>query len=232
MKHILVTGANRGLGLEFTRQYLGRAARVLATCRQPEQAGELHQLMAAHPEQLTILQLDVTKQAEIDAVGEQAAAAVDRLDILINNAGILPRKETPDNITEHTLLKALHTNAVGPLMVAQRLLDLLKAGEQPKIVNITSQIGSLARKSSGGYYSYASSKAALNMLTRALSFDVRREGIIAVMVHPGWVQTDMGGSGASITAEVSVSGLRQVIDDLTMEDSGRFLSWDGNELPW
>ena len=232
MKRIFITGASRGIGLELTRQCLQRGDQVFASCRQPDSASDLQKLKSEYPNRLAILQLDVTDQAEVEAVAEQVAADADGLEILINNAGILQSGEQVGNLKVDTLLNVLHTNSVGPVMVAQSLLDLLKAGKNAKIINVTSQLGSISRKRSGGRYSYDGSKAALNMFSRTLAFDVIDDGIITIVIHPGWVRTDMGGSGGSIGVEESANGILNVTANLTKKDMGRFLQWDGAELPW
>jgi NAD(P)-dependent dehydrogenase (short-subunit alcohol dehydrogenase family) len=234
MRRVLITGANRGLGLEFVRQCLARGARVFAGCRNPEKAGDLQTLVVAHPEQLTILTLDVTDEATIDASVEIIRSQVDGLDLLINNAGAFPRRETPTNLNAETMLQAFHLNSVAPMIVAQRCLDLLRAGNQPKIVNISSKMGSLwwKEKEGGGDYSYCSSKSALNMLTRTLAFDLRSDGIIVVAINPGWVQTDMGGSSADLTPAESVGGMLKVIEGLTEAHTSKFYTWEGREHRW
>jgi NAD(P)-dependent dehydrogenase (short-subunit alcohol dehydrogenase family) len=232
VERILITGANRGLGLEFTRQYMARGTMVLAGCRHPDQAADLQELSNQHPGQLVVLPLVITDQASIERSANEVGEMVGGLDILINNAGQFPRGERPGILRADVLLDTFAVNSVAPLMIAQAYLDLLKAGSHPRIINITSQLGSLARKQSGGNYSYCGSKAALNMLTRALAFDVRALGITAMMMHPGWVKTDMGGASASLTMEESVRGMIRVIDGLSSQDAGRFLQWDGRELPW
>lgn len=232
MKQVFITGANRGIGLELTRQCLSRDDQVFAACRHPNQADELQQLKSAYPNHSKIVQLDVTDQVEVEAAAEAVAAETDSLDILFNNAGILLSGESVGNINADSLLNVMHINAIGPLMVAQSLLKLLRAGQNPKIINITSQLGSISRKKSGGRYSYDGSKAALNMFTRTLAFDVIADGIIAIVIHPGWVRTDMGGKNASISVEDSARGILQVTDSLSKDDVGRFLQWDGAELPW
>ncbi len=234
MQRVLITGANRGLGLEFVRQCLARGARVFAGCRNPENAGDLQTLSATYPGQLTILTLDVTDEATIDASVETIRSQVDGLDLLINNAGAFPRGETPTNLDAETMLQAFHLNSVAPMIVAQRCLDLLRAGNQPKIVNISSKMGSLwwKEREGGGDYSYCSSKAALNMLTRTLAFDLRSDGIIVVAMQPGWVQTDMGGGSADLTPTESVGGMLKVIEGLTEAHTSKFYTWEGREHPW
>ncbi|GAB4478050.1 MAG: SDR family oxidoreductase [Anaerolineae bacterium] len=232
MQQVLITGASRGIGLELTRQIAARGDHVFATCRSPQTAEALQTLATHHPEHITVLALDVTDDAQIEAAYHAVSARTGALDVLINNAGVFPRSEHLDTLDKATLLNTLHINAVGPLMVSRRFIDLLQHSDRPKLINITSQLGSISRKTSGGSYSYCGSKALLNMLTRALAFEVRPLGVTAIMLHPGWVQTDMGGSGASLRVEEAVAGMLRVIDGLTPEDTGRFLQWDGRELPW
>jgi NAD(P)-dependent dehydrogenase (short-subunit alcohol dehydrogenase family) len=229
---IAITGASRGIGLEFARQYLNRGERVFATCRQPDRADGLQALAGQAPGRLTLLPLDVTRADSIEAAFSAIEAGVEGIDLLINNAGIYYRGERPGTLDAGKMLDAFAVNSIAPVMVAQRALGLLKRGEQPKIVNITSQMGSLARKRGGRDYSYCASKAALNMLSKALAFDLRASGITVVMMHPGWVQTDMGGQGAPLTPEEAIRGMVNIIDGLTPDDTARFLQWDGKELPW
>jgi len=233
MQTVLITGANRGLGLEFTRQLLSEGAHVFAGCRHPENALELQKLSTEY-KRLNVLRLDVTNENTIAAAVRTINLEVGSLDLLINNAGIYPRGETPQTITAETLLYAFHVNAVGPLIVAKYCLDLLERGNDPKIVNISSKMGSLwwKEKEGGGDYSYCSSKAALNMLSRTLALDLREKGIIVVMLNPGWVKTDMGGPEADLTPTESVRGMLKVIKGLTLDQSGKFLTTEGEEFPW
>ena len=232
MKRVLITGANRGLGLAFTQESLGRGHRVFATCRHPNEADELHAMHEEYPNRLTILRLDVTDEGTIDASAQEVEAQEEALDRLINNAGVNPDGERLGNLDAETMLHTFHVNAVGPMLVAQRCLDLLRAGDDPQILNISSTSGSLGRKSSGGGYSYASSKSAFNMLTRSLAFDLKSDGIIVVAVHPGWVRTDLGGSGATLSPTESVQGVLDVANDLTQTDTGSFFDYRGRQPPW
>lgn len=234
VRRVMVTGGNRGMGLEFVRQCLVRGDRVFAGCRNPGNAVDLQALSVAHPGRLAILTLDVTDEATIDASVETVRSQVDGLDLLINNAGAYPRGETPTTLNATTMLQAFHLNSVAPMIVAQRCLDLLRAGNHPKIVNISSKMGSLwwKEREGGGDYSYCSSKAALNMLTRTLALDLRSEGIIVVALHPGWVQTDMGGNAADLTPAESVGGMLKVIERLTEADTSKFFTWEGREHHW
>ncbi len=229
---ICITGTNRGIGLELVRRYLERGDQVFAACRKPDKAVELQELKTRYSDHLTIIKLEVTNQDEIETAGQVVEGAVDGLDLLVNNAGMFNDGEKLGNMSPEALLRVFSVNAVAPLMVSQRFFGLLAAGDDPKLVNVSSQMGSLSRKTDGGEYSYTSSKAALNMFTRALTFDLKPKGITTVTIHPGWVQTDMGGEEASLTVQESGAGILQLIDDLTLDDSGRFLSWEGEELPW
>ena len=232
MRRTLITGANRGIGLELVRQCLERADHVFAACRNPSNADDLCDLGRRCPERMTILELEVTDEAAIDAAAEAVANRVDGLDLLINNAAVMPWPEKFSDLTAAQMLNTLHVNTVAPMMIAQRFLDLLRKGADPKIVNISSNNGSLTAKRWGGDYSYCGSKAALNMMTRALSFDLREAGVTAVVIHPGHVQTDMGMENAPLPPAESVEGLLSVIDGLTKEDTGRFYTWRGEEHPW
>ncbi|MGD2103665.1 MAG: SDR family oxidoreductase [Anaerolineae bacterium] len=232
MKRVLITGANRGLGLAFAKENLARGYHTFATCRHPDEVHDLHALTGAHRGQLSILRLDVTNDERINTSARVVGAQVDALDLLINNAGISPDGERIGNLDAETMLDTLHVNAVGPMMVAQQYLHLLRVGIDPMILNVSSTLGSLSRKSSGGRYSYCSSKAALNMLTRTLAFDLESDGISVVAVHPGWVRTDMGGSAAPLAPAESVQRVLDVADGLTLDDTGAFYSYEGRQLPW
>ena len=245
MDQILITGANRGLGLELTRRFIDRGDRVFAGARSLGNALALRGLAAAHPDRLEIVELDVADTASIDASYECVRKRTDRLDILINNAGVLDKhKNAPGfeddpplgELEADLILETYRVNAVAPVMMVQRYLELLK-GEGGgrsirKVVNMSSHMGSIGSRTEGGLYTYCSSKAALNMLTRSLAYDLIGFGIVTVALHPGWVQTDMGGPGATLTPQESVKGLLQVIDGLKAKDAGRFLRYSGEELPW
>ncbi len=241
MKRVLITGANRGLGLEFTRYALGRGDQVFAGLRNPNKATALQELQALYPGQLQLLRIDVASRASIEASARELRTNLSGLDLLINNAGINSRSADAGEFDKHVKLGRLEpeamidmfrVNSLGPLLVAQQYLDLLKAGDEPKVVSISSWLGSLSDKQSGGNYSYCASKTTLNMLMRAFAFDVLEHGIISVLLNPGWVQTDMGGNRAKLTPSESVAGMFKLIDNLTEEHAGRFFDWDGKEHPW
>ena len=235
MERILITGANRGIGLGLVRRYLDLGQpRVFAACRQPDAAAELNRLALQHGERLTVIPLDVTDLDSIASAAEQVAAQVDGLDLLINNAGINPKGNTQDfeTIRPETMLAVMAVNVVGPLMVAKGFVDLLKAGSKVRVVNISSQMGSLTNRPNGGPYAYCASKSALNMVTRTLAADLRPYGITMIMVHPGWVQTDMGGAKATLTPETSSHSMVDFFATLEGKHNGLFYRWDGQPLPW
>ncbi|NDJ76080.1 MAG: SDR family oxidoreductase [Chloroflexi bacterium] len=230
---VLITGANRGIGLELTRQLLSRGARVFATCHQPLYAAYLQNLKVQYANDLTITPLDVADPGSIEAAFQAVRKSTNALDLLINNAGVGAGDEPLGEVTQETLLRTYTINAAGPILVAQRFLKLLQAGDQPRIVNLTSGIGSIGNRDRGGMYSYTASKAALNMLNRNLAHDVYDLGITSIVIDPGWVQTDMGGPNAWITVEESVGGmLNNVLDGLALEHSGRFYHYSGDEIDW
>ena len=233
MKQVLITGANRGVGLELTRQLLARGDRVIATCRQPDQAQTLQQWAAQFGDQLLIVALDVTDDTSVQAAGTAVENAVDRLDMLINNAGILIKSEILSTFDAAIMQRSLDVNVVGVMRVTTQFLDLLRRGNEPKLINISSQLGSLQKMRPGwGRYSYNSSKAALNMVTRMLAFDLEADGIAVRAIHPGWVQTDMGGAHAAVTAQDSAAGILRLADELTLATTGKFYVYSGEAHPW
>ncbi len=226
---LFLTGANRGIGLALVREALARGYRVFAGARHPDRARELQALAQTHPQHLDLIAIDVTDNASIAAAAQAVAAQTPRLDILINNAGVFPRGERLTTLDAQTMLHTFHVNSVGPMMVIQHFRPLLHHGA--KILNISSQLGSLTR-AGGTSYSYNSSKAALNMLTRILAQELRSVRIIAVAVHPGWVRTDMGGPAAPLAPATSARGILDLAQRLRLRDSGEFFTWEGKKHPW
>ncbi len=231
MKTLFLTGANRGIGLAMVNEALNRDYRIFAGCRRPEQAIELQALAASYPDRVIPIAIDVTDQRSIDAAAEELMDQTDDIDLLINNAGFFPRGEHIDNLDPDTMLHAFHVNSIGPMMVVQALLRLLQSSIEAKIINLSSQLGSITLHMSN-HYSYNSSKAALNMLTRILASELKPMDILAVVVHPGWVQTDMGGSAAPLKPDQSARGILDLADKLSMADTGEFYTWDGRRHPW
>jgi NAD(P)-dependent dehydrogenase (short-subunit alcohol dehydrogenase family) len=238
MQRVLITGANRGLGLEFTRRYLERGDRVFAGCRRPETVRQLQELKAAHPEGLTIVGMDVGDLDSIRTSHTVVRSQVDGLEMLINNAGVFSvhgsaePKERLGELDFEDAVQVLRLNAVAPLIVAQEYLDLLRAGTKAKIVSISSGYGSISANTEGFPYYYSASKAAMNMYMRSLAAETKRWGITTVLLDPGWVRTDMGGPDAPLSPEEAVDGMIRVIDRLKPSHSGRFLTWQGDEQTW
>jgi NAD(P)-dependent dehydrogenase (short-subunit alcohol dehydrogenase family) len=232
--NILITGANRGIGLEFVRQYAAAGEAVHAGCRNPGEAKDL-QALAARYAGVKIHALDVTDQASVDGL---AFALKDiPVNLLINNAGVYGGTlgETPQDLEGMDYgmwADVFAINTMAPLRVIQAVLPNLKAaGRGAKIVTISSRMGAMSDARPGSY-AYRSSKAAVNKIMQLVAMDLAQYGIIACPFHPGWVRTDMGGTGADISVEESVSGLRATIAGLTQKDSGRFWQWNGQTLDW
>lgn len=230
--HCLVTGANRGLGLEFARQLLARGDHVVATCRHPGRATALNRLSGEYPGRIHVLPLDVADpNAHVELARELPLVLNgQRLELLINNAGVLHSGERFGALTPAQIEDAFRVNAAAPLLITQAIADVLD--DRAKVANISSQLGSIANTSRFGTPSYAISKAAQNMATVQLAGALRDRGITVLALHPGWVQTDMGGTQASIAPPQAVAGLLRVIDAATMERSGGFFDWQGERLPW
>jgi NAD(P)-dependent dehydrogenase (short-subunit alcohol dehydrogenase family) len=231
MPNILITGANRGLGLEYTRQYAEEGWRVFATCRRPTEADALQALADEH-RAVSIHRLDVTCAESVKAIGWELEN--EPIDILLNNAGIyLEKYEGPalGAIRYDDWLHTLETNTLGAVRVTEGLIDHLERGERRLVVVMSSHMGSIADIEAPGSYYYRSSKAALNAAMQGLAVALRPKGIGVLLVHPGGVKTRMGPRDG-IDAEQSVRGLREIIAGFTPEDSGRFIKYDGSEMPW
>ena len=231
--NVLVTGANRGVGLEFTRQLLERGDHVIAACRQPGRAHALDELAGEHPGRLQRVPLDVADVASHRALlGELPLLLGEggRLDLVIHNAGVLPSGESFGQLKESVVLDALKTNATGPLLLSQSLAPHLADGG--KIANLSSVLGSIAGTEAFSTPSYRISKAAQNMATRLLAAALSERAITVLALHPGWVQTDMGGSDAQVSPADSARGLLRVIAGASIADSGRFLDWQGQGIDW
>lgn len=239
MQYVLITGANRGLGFALVEHYIGQGDHVFAACRTPDVTDALHTLARTQTERLHILQLDVTDSDDIANTQAYVAGSTDRLDLLINNAGINPERDHLASTSLSTMsvdnaLAVFHTNALAPALITRAFLDLLKKSERPRVVNLSSGAGSLSERTRerGGTFNYAASKAALNMYTRALAGSDEMQGVTLVAVNPGWVQTDMGGDNATLTIDESVSAMTALFDRLKPDDTGAFLDRDGTPHPW
>ncbi len=224
----VITGANRGLGLEFARQMLIADYKVIATCRQLEEADELYAL--SDKGSLTVLPLELTDTQSIaDFVKTLHGQPID---ILINNAGVMgaPTQDV-DNMEIELWMKLLRVNTIAPFELTTRLLPNLKMSERPRVIAMSSQMGAL-NANGEGFYAYRSSKAALNKVMQTLALQLAKDKVIVCPVLPGWVQTDMGGKDADLSVDESVSGMLRVLDNLSLEQSGQFLTWHGTQHTW
>ena len=237
-RHALVTGANRGLGLELTRQLLAAGGRVVAACRHPGKATALNTLAGEHPGRLHVLPLDVAEpktHAELArelplVLGGHDDDQPEGLDLLVNNAGVLHSGERFGSLSAANLDDSFRTNAAGPLLLTQALAPRLADGA--KVVNLSSSLGSIASTARFGTPSYNISKAAQNMVTALLARALAERGIVVVAFNPGWVRTDMGGKDAELEPAQAVAALLRVAEGLGPDDSGRFLDGEGRPLPW
>lgn len=227
MGTVLITGANRGLGLEFARQYTKAGWRVIATCRTLAKAEGLRALGAA----VTVHPLDVADLAAVARFGRDLSA--ETIDLLIANAGISgPGDMTPESVAPYASawMETFRVNAMAPLALAGAFVTQVARSEQRKMIALSSRLGSMGANGDGGLYAYRSSKAALNAVWRSFALD--HPELIAAVLHPGWVRTDMGGPTALLNVEESVAGMRRVIAGLGKADSGRFYNHDGSPIPW
>ncbi|NFV81209.1 SDR family oxidoreductase [Magnetospirillum aberrantis] len=222
MPTILITGAGRGIGLEFARQYAAAGWRVLGTVRDPlagrplsDAGGEVYVADVADPASVARL---------------KGALAGVQLDVVLNNAGIYGQDQSFGSVDADAFMAVMRTNALAPLKVAEAFADQLTG--RKVIATITSLMGSIAENSSGNFYAYRASKAAANMVMKTLALDLGSRGITAIAVSPGWVRTDMGGAEAPLSPAEAVSGMRAVLDKVSLNDSGKFFHFDGSELPW
>ncbi len=223
MTNVMITGTNRGIGLELVRQYAADGARVIACCRQPKSAHKLQEIVKASDERVTLQPLDVIRSSDILAL--KKALAKTPIDILINNAGVSGGDEDED------WEEAFRVNTIAPYRMAQAFRANLAAGRVKKLATISSMMGSITTNA-GDKLAYRSSKAAVNQAMKGLSIEFKKDGITVLILHPGWVRTDMGGAMAPVLPEESARGIKHVIETLTLRDAGRFIDYQGRELPW
>jgi len=239
---VLITGANRGIGLEFVRQYLADGWQVYAACRDPDTADQLQALNAGSGGRLVLLRIDVTDGEQVKAAAQVLKGQP--LDVLINNAGVVEPifygsgayegHDDPDlrNYDYDGWLEVMNVNLLGPARVCGAFVDNLAAGQRPVAVNMVSTLASISSTWQAGRYAYRTSKAALNMLTRSAGEWFQSRGIILVSISPGWTQTEMGGTKATNTVEQSAGVMRAIIAKLTANDAGAFLNFDGKPMAW
>ncbi len=233
LRPILLTGASRGLGLEFTRQWLAAGHRVFALARNPEASRGLRDLSIRHPDRLVTRPCDVSDDASVAAARLRVGELTDRLDLVLNNAGTYgSQDDEPSTLDLAEARRVFEVNTLGPLRVSRAFLPLLRRGDRPRLVHITSLMGSIADNRSGSALAYRMSKAALNMASRNLALELAPNGIPSVVLHPGWVKTDMGGPRAPLPVEEAVAALIKTIDLLTAEHSGGFFDREGRPAPW
>ncbi len=226
MPTVLITGAGRGLGLEFAKQYADEGWTVHAACREPEAAAGLRGLGGG----VRLARMDVTSAEQVAELADDLRG--EAIDLLLNNAGIYGPREYPlGQIDYAAWAEVLRVNTLAPLRVAAAFAEHVAASGQKRMAFVSSRMGSIEQNSGGGYI-YRSSKAALNAAVKSLAIDLAPRGVTAVVIHPGWVRTDMGGPGATIAPAESVAGMRRVFAGLTPDDGGRFFDYDGSSLPW
>lgn len=228
---VMITGANRGIGLAFVDAHLNAGFTVFAGCRAPQSATDLQTRTEQHAGHLTVLQLDVTDDKSIQAVAEQVAEANSHLDRLVNNAAIFHTTPLAE-ITRENTLHTFEVNSLGPVLVFRAFLPRLQAAPRPLVVNISSNRGSVSGQMDANLWDYAASKAAMNSYTRKMAFTLAADAGMAVAVDPGWVQTRMGGEEAALTPSQTVASMMTLLDDLTPEKNGGFFRWDGSVPPW
>jgi NAD(P)-dependent dehydrogenase (short-subunit alcohol dehydrogenase family) len=225
---VLITGANRGIGLKFAEEYSKLGWHVIATCRNPSHANKLNQL-ATDFGSIEIYPLEVSNS---DQIHELADALKNKpIDVLINNAGI-HRSCTLGSIDKQAWLESFTINSIAPYEVTIHLLDNILQGSLKKVISITSKMGSIDDNTSGGSYIYRSSKTALNSIMRSLEHDLGHHGIATLTLHPGWVRTDMGGMGAWINVDESVAGMIKQIEKLNLSNAGRYVDYAGKKINW
>lgn len=231
---ILITGANRGIGLELARQYCDEGWEVLACCRSPEKATDLSRLAAGASGRLHILPLDVTQQGAIQRLSQSIKGQA--IDLLFNNAGVYGAASQAGGGGSATdsanWSDVFAVNTIAPLQLVDALIPNLLLGQGKVIALMSSKMSSLSDNTSGGVYMYRSSKAALNAVGKSLAIDLAPQGLKVALLHPGWVRTDMGGPNALISPEESVKGLRDVLARLTLDQSGQLMNYDGTVIPW
>ena len=222
----VITGVNRGLGLEFARQLLAEGHTIIAGVRNPEAMDFRH-------EQMTVYQLDVASTTSVETFAKNVKSSVESIDVLVNNAGRMDgRWQSLGEVDPDLSLNVLNVNTIGPLRVSQALWPLLQGEKTTKVANISSLMGSIDDCMSGRSYAYRTSKTGLNMITKILAVEGQPDNITVTSYHPGWAKTDMGGERAAVPASVSVQGLIGLINQQTTERSGRFFEYTGEELPW
>ena len=230
MTSVLITGANRGLGFGFVKSFLAKNINVICTTRNISGSKELLECKKNYPDNLEILELDLLEKKSENILSDLLSDKP--IDIFINNAGVGNSNQRFGVVSSKPWLDVLKVNLIAPLTLTQSIIENIKKGSEKKIYFLSSQLGSIRNNTSGGMYIYRSSKTALNQVVKSLSVDLKPMGITVISLHPGWVKTDMGGPNAPVQIDESIKGMMQVIDKTDIRDTGRFLNYDGKELPW
>ncbi len=230
MPTVLITGANRGIGLALARGYAAEGWRLHACCRHPDRATDLKALRVEVGDRLAVHRLDVTDGLKVASLARELAE--EAIDLLINNAGVSGPRGGFGETDYDRWQPVVGVNTFAPLRLAERFVEQVARSERKLIVNISSKMGSIAENTSGNSIIYRASKAALNQVSKSLAIALGPRGITVILFHPGWVSTDMGGSEAPVTPADSAAGMRAVIAGVTAEDNGRFFNYEGEELPW
>ena len=231
MKNVLITGTNRGLGLEFVRQYLFSGRKVFATCRDIRTASELVALQKDAKGMLEILELDLFSDDSINQLSETLSYS--SIDLFVNNAGMMGARNLQlSRVNGGSWAEVLRVNTIAPLLIVQNLLKSICLGQEKKLIFISSRVGSIEENTGGAMYAYRSSKTALNQVVKSLSIDLLDRGLTTIALHPGWVLTDMGGPNALINVKTSVTGMISVINNISESDSGKFFNYDGSNIRW
>jgi NAD(P)-dependent dehydrogenase (short-subunit alcohol dehydrogenase family) len=229
--NVLITGANRGIGLEMVKYSMAQGWRVFACCRNPHNADELFNIAKLSNGRVSVHIADMQELSTIQALAYELRN--EAIDILLNNAGIYGSdKNAFGNVDVDSWSQTFQVNTIAPLKLVEAFSEQVQMGKRKLVACMSSKMGSMADNSSGGSYIYRSSKAALNAVVKSLSVDLRERGIICVALHPGWVKTDMGGPNAEITTTQCVQQLFNNLSDLSIADSGRFIDIDGSDIPW
>lgn len=231
MNTILITGANRGIGLALVQTYLKAGWRVLACCRVPDRADELNKLCNEKPDNLKLLSFDATDREQIEKLGQELST--EKIDILFNNAGVIAvAHENIDNADTNKWLEAFKVNTIAPFLLTKALLLQIKNSEKKLVVNMSTSLGSITQMTTGGYYGYRATKAGLNAVTKALANDLKSHHITVIALHPGWVRTDMGGDKAPLSPEKCAESIMASLSTVTLDESGTFITYQGENLPW
>ena len=230
MKNVLITGANRGLGLGFVKSFLTKNVNVICTTRNIPGSTELLECKKKYPKNLEILELDLLGENSENSFSDLLSDKP--IDIFINNAGVGNSNQRFGVVSSKPWVEVLKVNLIAPLTVTQSIIENIKKGSDKKIYFLSSQLGSIEDNTSGGMYIYRSSKTALDQVVKSLSVDLKPMGITVISLHPGWVKTDMGGPNAPVSIDESIKGMMKVIDATDIRNTGTFLNFDGQGLPW